>query len=788
MSVLNFPRLYLNGHMFWNPPTGNNNDMFPLYDAANAQMNWAFLKYYNVTPENARSELMPWMIRPRVLHEAPDYVTGIPPNALSQPGADPILIPGEWDLFGDNGCGTVNYQQTSTVISGGELPGGGYVSQDPLINQAYNLYGNPFGSNTPTPARFVDISPWQNTFTALYFDRLVLGNEQCGLTATRQYRMLDRFLNFNWASLGGLFYVTTTWQTCFPKENLAWTLGGSTLLKNLQEQIDQQGAKGLMLRFSSYLTCYDKNGIFNDYPQIDTHSSTPTAMAQVQEMYQQALDNVGDIFFNPAYSRTAGTVGLWFDNEYPTAPAGRRLFPSAGVPLPGQKNPVQLGITSAQVHDNFLSLDLLNTFPFYPVDPNADIPEAKKFDAGSYQVGVSKDGTFTPVVGFGFADYDQAAFDQRGGILDLPVSADQQKLLASGPLQLQLQGDTPVIAATQQLWTAEVVESGSFIDVGDSKSLQIMVQRDGKPAPAGTVLYVAEYNNAYMLGTSDYYLAYRNNIDFTLYYDFPADRSQNHSNLPQFVGAEELALQVNEGTGRKLTAVRAAVAAESGNAVSYSQFRGQPSSVSLSPCLVFQDAQIGEAVLQDPAGVSVSYSYARIETDGQGIAHLNITAQQPGFPTLRFFLQTGEQRSDIAFSFKFQQAYVDFLAPLRILPQEPQMQQDFVNAWNRIYQNADSGQQIWDTFIYPRILEPYFYLYPIMNKYMPLNSLSRIEGAVDQLIRLISKPYQEESTLAMPITRDLPQSRRAVLELWAQSLVKRNYPPVQLSMSDYNGL
>ena len=33
MSVLNFPRLYLNGHMFWNPPTGNNNDMFPLYDA-----------------------------------------------------------------------------------------------------------------------------------------------------------------------------------------------------------------------------------------------------------------------------------------------------------------------------------------------------------------------------------------------------------------------------------------------------------------------------------------------------------------------------------------------------------------------------------------------------------------------------------------------------------------------------------------------------------------------------------------------------------------------------------
>jgi hypothetical protein len=72
-----------------------------------------------------------------------------------------------------------------------------------------------------------------------------------------------------------------------------------------------------------------------------------------------------------------------------------------------------------------------------------------------------------------------------------------------------------------------------------------------------------------------------------------------------------------------------------------------------------------------------------------------------------------------------------------------------------------------------------------MNKFMPLNSQARVEGAIDQLIVLISKEYQEESTLAMPITRDMSQSRRAVLELWAQSLVKRNYPPIPLSMSDY---
>src|SRR5471030_360066 len=175
MSVLNFPRIYLNGHMFWNPPTANNNDMYPLYDAVKMRMNWRFLDYYNITPENAASTLMPWTIAPRVLHEAPNYVTQVPGNVSQNP---PIMIPGEWNLFGDNACGTVSYNQTQSVIIGGELPNGGYVDQDALINQSYNLLGNPFGSTSPTAARFVDVSPWQNTFTALYFDKLVLGDDQ----------------------------------------------------------------------------------------------------------------------------------------------------------------------------------------------------------------------------------------------------------------------------------------------------------------------------------------------------------------------------------------------------------------------------------------------------------------------------------------------------------------------------------------------------------------------------------------------------------------------------------
>jgi hypothetical protein len=135
----------------------------------------------------------------------------------------------------------------------------------------------------------------------------------------------------------------------------------------------------------------------------------------------------------------------------------------------------------------------------------------------------------------------------------------------------------------------------------------------------------------------------------------------------------------------------------------------------------------------------------------------------------------------VPFSFDYPTAYTDFLAPLRVLPDEPGLMGEFVAAWNKVCTQQDARVQIWEGFIYPRIFEPFYYLYPIMDKYMPLNSLQRIEGAIDQLIRLVSKPYQEESTLAMPITRDLPQSRRAVLERWANELVKLNYPPRPLT-------
>lgn len=806
MSVLNFPRIYLNGFIFWNPPTFNNNDVLPLYDAVKMQMNWRFLSEYGINDKNAPQTLMPWGITPLAYQNVPDYVLQVPTNG--DPNSYP-MIPAEWDLFGDNACGTVDYQQFRSVIIGGESKVDSYIDNDPLINKSYQLLGNSFGNPSPTAARFVDISPWQNTFTALYFDKITLGDTTCGVTLKQGCRMLNRFLDFNWGAFGGLVYVTCTWQTCFTKDQVDWFLGGSQLLQNLKDEMEQnKDAQGLMLRFTTYLTVYDKNGLFNDFKIVNSHSQAPWDMSRLQMLYQIGLDNPTETFFNPAYSRTAGTLGLWLNNEFPTAPAGQRLTPLTPVDfykkVPGDtvihkpEQVVNLGVLSAQLNGSTLSLDLGNTFPSYPAvhdlpaAPDLDgrnnaIPVAAKFHVGDYELGVQQGGNFEPLTGISFDQYQQSNFDKRSGLLDLPLDAGAQALLKNGNLALRLKG-TDTIAAQQQMWTAEVIESGSFIDVGDSRTLNIMVQYNGKPAPAGTTLWVAEYNNAFMLTTSNYYLAFSNPADFVLIKDLPDMRAKNEPGMPQFVDSSQHPNLFREGSGRRLSAmiVKATACDEPvSTPITYQEFLKTPAAVDLRPCLKFEKPQPMTGKLDSDAGLgaTVNYSLTSIKTNADGIAQLTVQAVAPGFPTLRFFIQ--DDPTGIPFSFSYTDAFTDFLSPLRVLPQEPQMLKDFIDCWNRVYQFDDANVRIWKEFIFPQILQPFYYLYPIMNKYMPLNSLQRIEGAIEQFITLISKEYQEASTLAMPITRDLPQSRRQVLEIWAKDLVSTGYPPTPLDLNAY---
>ena len=812
MSVLNFPRIYFKGEIGWNPPTGNNNDVFPFYNARDVTLNWEFLASQGITPTtpNLKATLQNWIITELDAGDMPDYVLNIPGN--SGTGKFPKMSPAEWDLFGDNACYMVDYLTTKSTVIGGELEFNNYNDTDPLVGANFQILGNPFGGTDPTPGRFVDISPWENTFTALYFDKLIFGDAQTGIELKREYRMLDRFLNFNWGALGGLSYVTTTWQSCFPTDSIVWNnAANSALLNGLQEKLSQPNVKGLMVRFGTYLTVYDKNGIFNDYPPVETHGSYDPE--ELKAMYQKGLENSSEIFFNPAHSILSGSLGLWHEGDFPTCPGGRRLVADQPVNIThrGDQTSIGLGVLSAEVNtgstpgSSVLSLDTLNTFPFE--FNNADIPVPSKFNAGDFTLmaGSSNIAQLTPT------DYSQTEFDKRSGIIDIGITAQQASDFANNELTLTntpAGQTTPLVnAASEQEITAEIIESGTFMDVGETVTLNIMLQQKGQPLTQ-TKLWVAQYSNPYSVGTSGYYLAFEAAtpaVDFQL--TEPGSNESVLSYYPQFQetaaltsNAAEYAESAEANNTEQLfvsriapnnvnvnkpvaQAVKTALSATAGyQAQNYSEILATPVGMSLETLVDFTGSEtVTRTLVSNSSGdtVDVSYKVVEITTDSKGVAQLEVTGVSPGFPTLLFNL-TG--KDDFRFSFDFTEAYVDFLAPVRVLPHDDTLMNRFVDKWNAIYTQQDASQVIWEEFIYPEILEVFYYLYPIMDKYMPLDNLERIEGAVDQLIRLISAEYREESTLAMPITRDLPSSSRQVLETWA-NLIKRGYPPEPLPTS-----
>jgi hypothetical protein len=66
-------------------------------------------------------------------------------------------------------------------------------------------------------------------------------------------------------------------------------------------------------------------------------------------------------------------------------------------------------------------------------------------------------------------------------------------------------------------------------------------------------------------------------------------------------------------------------------------------------------------------------------------------------------------------------------------------------------------------------------LYPVMDQFMPLGNLERVEGAIDQLLVMVEEDWVNGSTLYMPVTRELSAGKRLIVQAWGD-LVVRKYP------------
>jgi hypothetical protein len=769
MSVLSFPRIFFTGFMCWDPATGNNNDFFPTYDDEKVALNWDFFNQnkINITPSNFGTMFRnngpgSWAINPQTI---PGYSPGIPM---------------EWNYFGGNGAYFVQYTDASqnidrtSKITGGMLDYGKSVAGDPLVGTPVTILGDPFGNPEPKPpGRLVDNNPVSVNTSQIYFNSMQLGDANTGITAPRADRMQSRFINFtrnfNLGAAGG---ASVTWQTCFPAgSTLKINAGKSPLLQALQALIASGKAKGVMVRFNTYLNLYFQNGYFNNIKQ------RPISNDDLPALYYTALQN-GDLFSNSCYSRVVGIVGPWYANELATCPEGRylprndsiylcnprntspcwpspiqvadagktsptvhhtNLFKAAAhvaaqpaaaasiknpinIPAPQLKGAAQLGLAVAEVNQDakskayYLSLDLLNTFPEW-------YWQGDKVDFKDIIVGVPNGGGVTQVGKLSYAQYNQQAYEGAGGTVDLPLSDSQAQLVRSNPLAFSAPDTwvavqnsdgsfskaTTTVVTLEQPLTAQTDQRSMYLNVGETTTFTISVKNLGVPA-AGVNVLILKYNQPDALPG-------------------PTDA------IPQ--SAKNQVVNFSNGTPTVVT-------------------------------------------VTTDAGQQLQTSATVLQSDQNGNVTVEIAAAGRGFPSLVFYPYLAGQQQPVPPG-SFDEIDVGMFATVRVFANDDTFVDQFVNLWNspsppgKPYDPANA----WN-FVYNNILYLYDMIFPVMLKFVPLGDRARVEGAIDQVLTLIAPSYFDESTLAMPITRDLSEGMRTVLQLWG-GLVKKNYPPQPIS-------
>lgn len=767
MSVLSFPRIYFRGFMQWNPATGNNNDYFPTYDDVQSALSWEFLEAHTpVTRQNFQQTFVPWAIRQQTItYEIPNAGGGSQPT--TQTG-----IPAEWNFYGGNDAAFVQYQDKTSDVTGGAVAPGEAATDDPLIGTPVALVGNPFGNpDAPTPGRLVDDNPVSVYSSQIFFQELRIGDERVGLVGQRANRMQSRFINFtrnfNLGAAGG---ASVTWQTCFPTgDGLKITPGGSDLLKALAAALGEPGVQGVMVRFNAYLNLYNQNGFFNGISPSPANKN-----ADMTFYYEQVEKGLIPPFSNPCYSRIVGVVGIWRDNELATVPNGRYLVPEAalltpepkgaggrslaevrsamsfaavveedpgvvasaaaekppagpGIRIPPAvpKKAAQLGATLVEVdYDrSSLRIDLMNTFPEV-------YWQGAKADFGPIEIGVLDDRQqFTQVAELSYGQYDEDSYKATAGLVDLPFDPQHAQAIKQGTLCFQVPqsvGTDPPSdkrILVEQPLTAQSDRRSDYLDQNGKLSIPVGLRLKGEAAPGAQVL-VARYN------PPDGLMGY----------------SDGSSGLVVAADAKAQVVTIANGTRKTLT-------------------------------------------LQIPGSSETIETVVNILTaDAQGNLTLELEAASPGFPILGLFpfAADGEEPTPPAGYGEQPQPGVapssiatGYFATLRVLPFDDAMVGEFVDLWNRYYEQADAPEIAW-RYIYGKILYVYDQLFPVMRRFLPLDDRTRVEGGIDQVLALISDRFFHESTLAMPITRDLSAGKRRVLELWG-NLVRRKYPKQPIS-------
>lgn len=702
MSVLSIPRIFFMGSSQWDPCTINNNDQWPTYDFTRAELNWDFLGQQTppITRDNFQTLFPTWAQTLQTYQ-----------NQWQQP-------PAEWNYYGGNDFSLQNNGQ-NTLVTGGQLVYGSQpITNDSLVNSVVSILGDAYPwdqTNSPTPARLIDINPDAFWSTDFYLRSFQIGSNPGPYLygeVVPGTRMCSRWMNVQ-RNLGALEIAGVAGvvvQTCLPTGSLTINDGGSTLLSQLGQGLSQPGVQGVMVRFVIYMTQYFSGAEFAACTGLSGNDLLTCQYTTLTQLWAEALANNQKPMQNPAVSTVLGSVGLWMENELVSMPGGRYLVPSTmvqpnNIPTPAGQSPVQTGLGPAVAevqsdgNQEYLSLDLGSTIP--EIDASGT-----KANIGLLMVILQLPDDQSVTLGtinysdYGGTAYDQSAYQATAGIIDLPLPAGiSAQQVQEGFLSIQL--PTPGIPLTVLSETAlspaavtvQTDQRGIRVDEGESASLTIQINQQGV-APSQTInVLLAQY------------------------------------------GPDPPPPQANAGAWALLSDAEAIIE--------------------------FQDAP--NNVISVPASAS-------------GIAEISFTPLRPGFPMIVCFPFLGNDQPSPppAIIPVFQPGAPltitsAFFSCVRVMPFDNDLPQQFVDLWNQTHNLDDAWQ-----YVYSNILYVYDMLYPVMKYYAGIDLGSQLSvGQNISAILQLTDSSMIDSTLYMPVTRELSAGKRIVLEMYG-GLVANN--------------
>ncbi|AOS37930.1 hypothetical protein A0U95_03920 [Pseudomonas brassicacearum] len=434
MSILNGPRLNFWGGIRTDVSLPNNSPTIP-YDGND---DWPL---FDLTT----STLAPG---------AEPYTDDQLNNMINAPAGN-YYTAGGWNHYGQH---VVDMQ--NALISSQGIPGSINTTGD-LVGQAVYLLGSvdPVTGQGPVSGpMMVDLDPTSSTTTQIFVGGLQIGgNDNIQLlirsnTVCSSFDVAGRVLLPAKMDAPGSFHASGTFQLTFPLSSIvSWNQNSS----GLRSIIQAPGATGIVLRFVMFEMC----------PTMTTE--------QLDADYA-----AGKYTPNPSIGRVIGTLAPAFADEPLNCQPGRQLVNQST----GNAGYADLGDTG------YLSIDMVNVIPketfravrddiTSPIGPNAD------YGTVTISAGTTTLTTLEPTSRFLFDYY------VYGGIVDLPLTADQLQAVRTSTLAINAPGKVAgtTLQATESTYRIYADQRNVYLeDYPNGLSVTLQVRYLGGAVPSTT--------------------------------------------------------------------------------------------------------------------------------------------------------------------------------------------------------------------------------------------------------------------------------------------------------------